>query len=44
MEECSIVMENETETEKIVKEIQKTVLMDSESIMKKVLAGVVESE
>ena len=38
------VIEIETETERIVKEMQKTVLMDSESIMRKVLSGVVQPE
>ena len=38
------VIETEAETERIVKEMQKTVLMDSESIMRKVLSGVVQPE
>ena len=38
------VIETETETERIVKEMQKTVLMDSESIMRKVLSRVVQPE
>ena len=38
------VIENETEMEKIVKEMQKIVLMDSESIMRKVLSGLVQPE
>ena len=33
------VIETETEAERIVKEMQKTVLMDSESIMRKVLSN-----
>ena len=44
VEECSKVIETETEAERIVKEMQKTVLMDSESIMRKVLSGVVQPE
>ena len=35
------VIETETEAERIVKEMQKTVLIDSESIMRRVLSGVV---
>ena len=38
------VIETETEAERIVKEMQKTVLMDSESIMRKVLSEVVQPE
>ena len=38
------VIETETEAERIVKEMQKTVLMESESIMRKVLSGVVQGE
>ena len=38
------VIETETEAERIVKEMQKTVIMDSESIMRKVLSGVVQPE
>ena len=38
------VIETETETERIVKEMQKTVLMGSESIMRIVLSGVVQPE
>ena len=38
------VIETENEAERIVKEMQKTVLMDSESIMRKVLSGVVQPE
>ena len=38
------VIENEKEMERIVKEMQKIVLMDSESIMRKVLSGLVQPE
>ena len=38
------MIETETEAERIVKEMQKTVLMDGESIMRKVLSGVVQPE
>ena len=38
------LIEAEIETKRIVKEMQKTVLMDSESIMRKVLSGVVQPE
>ena len=38
------VIKTENKTERIVKEMQKTVLMDSESIMRKVLLGVVQPE
>ena len=38
------VIETETKTERIVREMQKTVLMEIESIMRKVLSGVVQPE
>ena len=38
------LIEAEIETKRIVKEMQKTVLMDSESIMRKKLSGVVQPE
>ena len=38
------VIETETEAKRIVKEMQKTVLMDSKSIMRKILLGVVQPE
>ena len=44
MKNVQKVIETETETERIVKEVQKTVLMDSESIMRKVLSEVVQPE
>ena len=44
MKNVQKVIETETKTERIVKEMQKTVLMDSESIMREVLSGVVQPE
>ena len=38
------VIQTDTETERILKEMQKTVLMGSESVIRKVLSGVVQPE